>query len=330
LAEISPVAQLEVFVLPDSVSFYCTVLNEENSILSLIRSIHSQNFPPAEIVIVDGGSTDRTVELARGFSQGAIPIRVIEAKGANVAQGRNVGVANCQYEIVASSDADCRIDSNWLGSLISKLDKEVDIVGGVYLPDPKTFFEECLASFYPKVENLTADNFLPSHRSIAFRKKVWETLRFPEYCYRSEDTWFDIEAKKRGFKFAIAKDAKVYYRPRKNLREVYWAHYRDVKSDIENNVNTLFVRKQFLKSLVKLPLQPFVLLGNILATLPLAVSIKRAAYKNSFEYTRSVAIIFGYLAGKRAKKRHIQKQAISQTIWFNAPINASVLRNNDQ
>jgi glycosyltransferase involved in cell wall biosynthesis len=321
---------MERCIMDSTVSFYCTVLNEEDSIRKLLDSIFAQTYHPSEVVIVDGGSTDRTVEIAKEYSEREISVRIIEAKGSNVAQGRNVGIAACKNDIIASSDADCRIDKNWLSNLMLKFNDGVDVVSGVYFPDSKTIFEECVANVtFPNVDNLSAENYLPSHRSVAFRKRVWEQLKFPENYYRSEDTWFDIEAKKNGFKFAISKDAKVYYRPQKNLRGVYKTFYNYTKSDVENNVNLDYVTENYRETLtetlintITLGLWIFVLVaiswpaallfspliftklfGWYLPSFIHDKSLKKMIYRNIIRYTMQAGIIFGYRAGQKSKNK---------------------------
>ena len=308
------------------VSFYCTVLNEEDSIVDLIQSLYEQTYPPSEIIIVDGGSTDRTVENLKKLRRGQIPIKIIEAPGSNVAQGRNIGIDACGNDFIASSDAGCKLHKDWLRNLVSIFKNDVDIVGGVYLPDSRTIFEECVADLiFPRVKDLSVESFLPSHRSIALRKRVWEVLRFPENCYRSEDTWFDIEARKEGFKFALAKDAIVYYRPRKNLLEVFRMIYLYNKSDVENDVNLEFVKSCYRQSMIvviwgvlalAMWITTFFVISQIAALIlsPLLIkglfrsfwedkSLKKTIYKNAIWYTINLANVFGYFAGKRAKKR---------------------------
>jgi len=50
-----------------------------------------QTRAPDEIVVVDGGSTDHTLGVIRTFSEPLCRLRLIEAAGANIAEGRNIG-----------------------------------------------------------------------------------------------------------------------------------------------------------------------------------------------------------------------------------------------
>ena len=196
------------------VSLICTLKNEESSAKEFLDSLLSQSRPPDEIIMVDGGSTDTTVDIIDSYIKNGAPIKLIVSKGANIAQGRNIAIKNSKYDVIASTDAGCRLDKDWLKNLLNKFGEQTDIVSGCYLPEARTTFEKVVADMSPSnLDDLTAENFLPSNRSIAFRKSVWQELGgFPENIKRSDDTWFDLEAKRRGKKFEIAKDAIVYRR----------------------------------------------------------------------------------------------------------------------
>ena len=74
--------------------------------------------------------------------------------------------------------------------------------------------------------------FLPSGRSIAFRKRAWESVGgYPENLYTGEDTLFDLRLKERGFKFKLAKNAIVYWRGRNTIKKFIKQFYLYGKGD---------------------------------------------------------------------------------------------------
>ena len=66
-----------------------TVRNDREGLRELLPALAAQTKTPNEIVIVDGGSVDGTLEAVAGFD---LPVRTIVAPGANIAAGRNIGV----------------------------------------------------------------------------------------------------------------------------------------------------------------------------------------------------------------------------------------------
>lgn len=193
------------------VSVCLTVYNEEKSISALLDSLMAQSKKPAEIVIVDGGSTDETVNIIKHYQKKNKIIKLL-IKKCSRAQGRNLSVEIANSSIIAITDADCIANVNWLKYLIAPFtQKEVGISAGFYLMTQDSYFQKA-ESVFLGVHPVDFDiNFLPSTRSIAFRKSVWEEIGgFPESDNNSaEDTDFNYKAIKMGIKYARIKDATV-------------------------------------------------------------------------------------------------------------------------
>src|SRR5437879_4258614 len=127
------------------VSLVVPVRNEESSVPSLIKSICAPTRPPDEIILVDGGSTDRTVAIARELTAADARFRVLEAGEATPGRGRNVGIAAASCEWIALTDAGIRLEPGWLEHLtvVVRQDPSVDIVYGNFEPLTGSFFERC-------------------------------------------------------------------------------------------------------------------------------------------------------------------------------------------
>ena len=206
------------------VAVIATVLNEVQSIRALLDSLAAQTRAPDEIVIVDGGSTDGTLEILHEYTA-RLPLRVLSLPGANISQGRNAAVRAARSEIIVSTDAGVRIPRDWLAHLVSPWERGENppAVAGFFLPDPQTLFEWALgATTLPLQEEIDPRRFLPSSRSVAFRRDVWERVGgYPEWLAYSEDVVFDLRVRALAGDFAWAPEAVVYFRPRSSLRAFY-------------------------------------------------------------------------------------------------------------
>jgi glycosyltransferase involved in cell wall biosynthesis len=90
-------------------SFIIPVLNEEACITACIRSIWAQHDIQLEIIVVDNGCSDRTVEIAR--QMGCI---VVGEKKPGLSHARNAGADAAQGDILCFIDADGVLSNTWL------------------------------------------------------------------------------------------------------------------------------------------------------------------------------------------------------------------------
>jgi glycosyltransferase involved in cell wall biosynthesis len=109
------------------ISFIIPTLNAQKVLETCLRSISKQNFPKNnyEIIIADGGSTDKTVEIAKKYSAKIIfnPLKTAEA-------GKAIGIKNAQGKYLALIDSDNILpDSSWLTTMIKVLEKDKHLIG---------------------------------------------------------------------------------------------------------------------------------------------------------------------------------------------------------
>jgi len=136
-----------------------------------------------------------------------------------VAQGRNQAISSTDAEIIVSTDMGTRLESDWLTELVRPLEESdaVMVVGGNYSPDPECQLSACAkAAVYAfgACQPVLDNRFLPSSRSIAYRRGVWEQLQgYPEdLSYAADDTVFALQMRAEEVKIAVAPKALVYWR----------------------------------------------------------------------------------------------------------------------
>jgi len=211
-------------------SFITTILNEEKTIISLLISLAKQTQKPDEIVIVDGGSEDKTIVKIKAFQKKhpQIKIRLFFKKGANRSQGRNLAIKKAKNEIIAISDAGCTLSSHWLEKITKPLQNpQVNVVTGFYQPQTQNVFQKCLSCYTcPDIYHFRQEKFLPSSRSIAFQKSAWKKVGgYPKKLNYCEDLVFAQKLKKKGLKFQLAPQAIVYWPQRKNFQQAFKQFY---------------------------------------------------------------------------------------------------------
>jgi glycosyltransferase involved in cell wall biosynthesis len=213
-------------------SLIVTVLDEAGTIEALLESVAAQTYPPDEVVVADGGSTDGTLESLDRWSS-RLPLRVVEAPGANIARGRNLAIQAARGELIAVTDAGVRLEPDWLEQLQSRLTDDAAVVSGFFRPDPRSPFERALgATTLPAVEDVKPEAFLPSSRSALLRRAAWQHVGgYPEWLDYCEDLVFDLALKRAGCRFAFASRAIVWFRPRDSLRAFFRQYYLYARGD---------------------------------------------------------------------------------------------------
>jgi glycosyltransferase involved in cell wall biosynthesis len=220
-----------------NVSVISTVLNEQASIERLLESLEAQTRPPDEVVLVDGGSTDGTLATASAWAASErLPLRVLRKPGASISEGRNAAIAAATGDVIAAVDAGVQLERQWLEALVAPFEAGeafVAVVSGWFVADPQTVFETAMgATVLPHVREIKPETFLPSSRSVAFRKVAWEAVHgYPEWLDYCEDLVFDFRLRDLYGPFPFVPEARVRFRPRGSWRAFFKQYYRYARGD---------------------------------------------------------------------------------------------------
>lgn len=220
------------------ISVVVTVLNEEKTIAALLESLFIQTKKPEQIIVVDGGSSDSTVEIIRHYQRKDGRIKLLVEKCSR-ARGRNLGCEIAKEEIVAVTDAGCVADKDWLRNLTLPFENtRVDVVAGFYQMKGTGSFGRAASVFLGVGPDNFDVNFLPSTRSMSFRKSVWEEVGgFPEGAKgAAEDTVFNYRLIKAGAKFSRMKNATVEWGMPDNLPEFFRKIFNYAKGDARSKI----------------------------------------------------------------------------------------------
>ncbi len=206
-----------------TVSVILTVKNDREGARVVLDSLLRQTRLADEIVVVDGGSTDGTVEFLRELAGRQPCLRILRTPGCNIAQGRNIATQAAVGEIIVATDAGCRADETWLQRLVQpfETDPTTDFVAGFYQVEARMLFEKVvgLATMRGALDPVDDKTFNPSGRSMAYTKMLWSRAGgWPEWIRFSEDTLFDHRLRRLGVVWRFVPDAIVHWRPRSTLR----------------------------------------------------------------------------------------------------------------
>lgn len=202
------------------VSIVLNLLNEKRHIRDLLDSLVIQE-GPVEIVIVDAGSRDGTVEIIKGYMQKHPQIKFYHHPGTR-GESTNFGISQAKGDAVATIGGDCIANPFWVRELRKSL-AQYDIVAGKTINIGYHAFEDLERV---ELHHRGFDVSYPS-ASMAWRKDVLDAVHgFDEWFITAEDIDLNFRAVSKGFTLGYNQDAIVYHRTKGSFigffRQAFW------------------------------------------------------------------------------------------------------------
>jgi len=195
-----------------SLSIVIRSFNEEEHIGSLLAGIGHQSLQPTQIVLVDSGSTDRTVEIAQKFG---VDVVTIDPESFSFGRSLNLGCEAATGDLIVIASAHVRPEyDTWLELLTAPLaDEEVALAYGRQRGDHRTRFSEAqiLARWFPNRSDLRQDHPFCNNANAAIRRASWEGQRYDEQLTGLEDLAWAREAIEKGSHIAYVAEAPVIH-----------------------------------------------------------------------------------------------------------------------
>jgi len=182
------------------ISVIVPTLNEERYIPRCLKSLARQ-FPKgrAEIIVVDGGSSDRTVELANEHAD-----KVLVEQDLPVGASRNLGAKHAAGEVLAFIDADTTACDRWLDAVSRTFETDSGAVGvtGPTLPFEGTYLDRLayhVATGWAQRLSLRLGRPHVAGFNCAYRKAAfWNAGGFDEDRVLSEDVMLSLRMRHQG------------------------------------------------------------------------------------------------------------------------------------
>jgi len=182
------------------VSFVIRTKNEKKLIGKVLKSLQQQTLKNLEIIIIDSGSTDKTLEIIKKF-----PIQLIEIKareynpsyalnlGINKAKGKYIGIISGHSLPISKT---CVEDG-----LVEFKSEKVAAVTGHYTENPIGYFSQRLGRILFEFEKRKREEFCPwlTNTNTIIRKDLWQQYPFDEKLPECEDYDWACEMLARGY-----------------------------------------------------------------------------------------------------------------------------------
>lgn len=210
------------------VSIVIRCYNEQEHIGRLLEGIQQQTLSELETVIVDSGSTDATLDIARRF-----PVRIVSIRPEEFSFGRslNHGITAATGDAVVFASAHVYpVYTDWIERLVEPLrDPEVALTYGKQRGNSITKYAEhrVFAKWFPERSNLSQEHFFCNNANAAIRRELWKGLPYDEELTGLEDLDWAKRVMALGHRIAYVAEAEIIHVHDETLRQVYNRYLRE-------------------------------------------------------------------------------------------------------
>ena len=276
------------------VSIIIRTLNEERYLRELLQAIGDQKSQFShEVVLIDSGSNDKTLEIAHSFS-----CRILHISREDFSFGRSLNRAcNASFGnyLILISGHCIPTDNRWMQNLVQPLQKSYfEYVYGRQIGGPMTYWSESqiFDKYFPSVSQLPQAGFYCNNANSAIRKDVWKKYQFDEHLTGLEDMHLAKRLVSNGGVIGYVAEACVYHLHHENWRQIERRFEREALALQQICPEVIMRRRDFFRYFMRAVLKD--LMTSKLKSLDIRHIFKIVAYR-----------YFQYLGGY--KGNHIQK-----------------------
>lgn len=203
--------------------------NEVDHIGKLLHGLEQQTLQDFEVILVDSGSTDGTLEVAEGY--GVDNIVYIDPENFSFGRALNYGceAANGTFCVIASAHVYPRRD-DWLERLLEKfVDDDIALVYGKQRGNDVTTFSEnqIFKQWFPDQDIERQDHPFCNNANAAIRRDLWAEYPYDEQLTGLEDIDWAKRVQKDGYDISYASDAEIIHVHDETAEEIFNRYRRE-------------------------------------------------------------------------------------------------------
>lgn len=206
---------------PPMISVVICAFNAERTMDDCLKSLRTLTYPNYEVIVVNDGSTDRTLEISQGYPEA----RIISQENRGLSVARNVGIEAAKGEIVAFTDSDCVVDPDWLTYLAYRFVHDgFAAVGGPNLPPPEdSLISACVAASPGGPTHVLLNDEVAEHVpgcNMAFRREVLREINGFDPVFRAAGDDVDLcwRLQNQGYPIGFSPAAMVWHYRRNTVK----------------------------------------------------------------------------------------------------------------
>ncbi|HTY13247.1 MAG TPA: glycosyltransferase [Candidatus Omnitrophota bacterium] len=286
------------------VSVIIPARNEEKNIAACLNAVFGQKTSrPLDVIVIDSGSTDRTLEILKKYKIKLVQIKTEEFRHSTT---RNLGARNASGKYLVFLNADALpADDNWLEGLLAAMENDRSVAGAFSRQLPRAdcplYMKKKIEESFPEKGGVVTpagysgsgyfirkSMALFSTVSAALRREVWEKIPFDDRLDFAEDQGWARAVLATGYSIAYVPASRVYHSHDYSPGEWFKLNYMSFSA-----MNRVFERGPY-ESLLILP----ALIANIFGITLYAFKSKLPAGKFIQETCKAY---FAYLIAAAAR-----------------------------
>ena len=202
--------------MTNNVSVIIPTYNEEKDIGNCLSSLKNQSYKNFEIILVDDGSKDNTLDVAKKFPK----VKMIKGEHRGPGFSRNLGAKEAKGNILVFIDADMSFEKDYIKNLIKPIiaDKKGEVIGTTHDYEVAVNIENKWSNLWGKIR-VSKEQAKDIKIFRAIRKEKFLGLGGfdPRYGYADDQSfWFKYKIKP-----IVAKDTTCYHKNPETLRGTY-------------------------------------------------------------------------------------------------------------
>ena len=217
-------------------SVICPIFNEEKHIKRLVNWYFSLKLVNFELILVDGGSSDRTLEILSDLSN-SFDFKLINNPKKYVSHGLNLAISASKGNILIRIDAHTIYSNDYFESILKVFNAvDADIVGGPTGFDFSVLskFQRAVAFVFlspfgmgnSSVHNLNYEGYTDSVTFGAWKKEIFDKVGFfDEELVRNQDDEFHYRCNEFGLKIYQSPEIKLFYFPRNTVSSLFRQYF---------------------------------------------------------------------------------------------------------
>jgi len=220
------------------VSIVIPMKNEARFIRRCIDSLLASDYPrdKYEIIVVDGGSEDGSVEIVKEYTVRYPNIKLLGGKGINCPAGMNIGIKEAKGTVISKVDAHGYVAPDFLRRSVEHLieDDNIGCVGGPIRQRGEDFISQANGYARSSIFGVGKGPYTVDEKSQVvttvqcgtYKKDVlYKVGLFDETLQYGEDEEINWRIIKAGYKILLIPEIKFFYYPRESIKGLFRQYY---------------------------------------------------------------------------------------------------------